>query len=210
MNDNPSNYQQQLEDSRAFWNNEADSFDNEPDHGLRDNVVRDAWATLLKQLLPPVPAEVLDMGCGTGSLSVLLASLGYTMTGVDVAPQMIAVAKSKAQAAGFSITFQIMDAAFPQFAAQQFDAIVCRHLLWTLPDPAAVLRRWCGLLKRGGHLHLIEGYWHTGSGLHASEVVAMIPDSMSETMSQPLSSHVHLWGSTVTDERYVISAKRAQ
>src|SRR6201995_958193 len=53
--------------TEAFWDEQAAAFDTEPDHGLRDPVVRAAWAALLHELLPPAPAAVVDLGCGTGS-----------------------------------------------------------------------------------------------------------------------------------------------
>ena len=51
-----------------FWDQEAASFDNQPDHGLGDPVVRDAWRGLLEEWLSLTQAKVLDIGCGTGSL----------------------------------------------------------------------------------------------------------------------------------------------
>ena len=56
----------------AYWDNQAATFDEQPDHGLRDPHVRAAWEQLLLPRLPPAPAMVADLGCGTGSLSVLL------------------------------------------------------------------------------------------------------------------------------------------
>ena len=69
--------------SRGYWDNEASTFDEEPDHGLRDPLIRQAWADEFDSLLPSPPAEVLDIGCGTGSLSVLLSSMGYTVTAMQ-------------------------------------------------------------------------------------------------------------------------------
>ena len=46
---------------------QADGFDDEPDHGLLDPNIRRAWADLILPQLPPAPASVLDVGCGTGS-----------------------------------------------------------------------------------------------------------------------------------------------
>jgi SAM-dependent methyltransferase len=45
------------------------------------------------------PASILDAGCGTGSLALMLADLGYRVTGVDLSPEMIARAKAKDAAA---------------------------------------------------------------------------------------------------------------
>lgn len=188
------------------WDDAADSFDNEPDHGLRDPATLSAWTTLLRESLAPVSGAALDIGCGTGSLSVVLASLGYQVTGVDFSPAMIERAEAKARTLDYAIQFQMMDAANPQLPTQHFDALVCRHLLWTLPDPAQVLQRWVALLKPGGRLLLIEGLWHTGAGLHAEDVLRLLPTSLTNVMIQQLSDMTDLWGSTVTDERYTIRA----
>jgi len=203
---NSPEYEQQLNESRQLWNAEAASFDNEPDHGLRDPVVLTAWTRLLKAALPIGKTEILDIGCGTGSLSVIAVELGYKVTGIDFSPEMIARAKAKTLTSGYSIEFQVMDAAFPQFPQQQFDVLICRHLLWALPDIDQVLRRWVRLLKSGGRLLLIEGYWHTNAGLHAQQIVDALPESMTGVSVQHLSHQAELWGHAVNDERYVIVA----
>lgn len=207
MSEQPAaNYEQQLDESRRIWNAEAAAFDNEPDHGLRDPIILAAWTKLLSIVIPADKVNVLDIGCGTGSLSLILAGQGHNVTGIDFAPDMIARAQAKALEAGHSIQFQVMDAAFPNFPAQQFDAIVCRHLLWALPEPDEVLRRWIRLLKPGGRLLLIEGFWFTGAGLHAQKIVDMLPAELTGIMVQNLSDQADLWGKAVEDERYLVSA----
>ncbi len=67
----------ELTDTRDYWDGQAAIFDQQPDHGLLDPAVRAAWAQLLLPLMPPAPASVVDLGCGTGSLAVLLAQAGY-------------------------------------------------------------------------------------------------------------------------------------
>ena len=198
MSDDP------LDRSRQLWDDEATTFDDEADHGLRDKNVRQAWMALLKASLPTSPAMILDIGCGTGSLSLVMAELGHRVTGVDFSPAMIALAREKASQAGYSIPFHIMDASYPIFSPQQFDVILCRHLLWALPEPAQVLERWISLLKPSGRLCLIEGFWHTGAGLHATQIVDLLPASLTNTVIEDLSGQSALWGKTVTDERYLI------
>lgn len=206
--DNASGYEQKLHESRQIWNAEAATFDNQPDHGLHDPVVLAAWTKLLSASLPMNNAELLDIGCGTGSLSLVFAGFGCKVTGIDFSPEMIAVAETKAQAAHQSIQFHVMDGAFPQFPPQQFDVIVCRHLLWMLPQPDQVLQRWVSLLKPGGRLLLIEGFWHTGAGLRSQDIVDMLPAALTHVSVQPLSDQADLWGSEVDDERYMIVADK--
>jgi 2-polyprenyl-3-methyl-5-hydroxy-6-metoxy-1,4-benzoquinol methylase len=163
------------EDSRRYWDDVAPSFDNEPDHGLRDPVVLEHWTRFLRESLPYPKATILDVGCGTGSLSVILARLGHRVTGIDLSPSMISLARSKAVTLGLEVEFHVMDAASSHLPGKQFDAIVCRHLLWTLPEPEQVLQRWSALLQEKGRLILIEGYWGTGAGLYAKEIIEILP-----------------------------------
>jgi ubiquinone/menaquinone biosynthesis C-methylase UbiE len=197
-----------LQEARQYWDKEADRFDDEPDHGLHDPVVRKAWKNLLVNWLPSHPGTVLDIGCGTGSLSVLLAELGHKVTGIDLSPAMISLASAKAKAADYSISFQVMDAANPELSGQQFKAIVCRHLLWALPDRTRVLQRWSNLLVPNGRLLLIEGYWHNSAGLHAEQIVEALPSSCSRIIVKNLSDYAHLWGGAVADERYIVKTDR--
>jgi len=94
----------------------------------------------------------------------------------------------------------------PQFPHQQFDVIICRHLLWALPEPKQILQRWVKFLKQKGRLFLIEGYWKTGAGLHANQITAMLPSSFTNTTVQNLSDNSDFWGGEVGDERYAIIA----
>jgi ubiquinone/menaquinone biosynthesis C-methylase UbiE len=201
--------QHALDQARNYWNDEAAAFDQEADHGLRDVQVREAWRQLLQPYLPSPPASCLDIGCGTGSLSLLLAELGYAVTGVDFAPAMIAQAQQKAMAAGQAIAFRVMEAANPSFPPAHFDLVLCRHVLWALPDPAAVLQRWVRLLRPQGRLLLIEGFWHTGGGLHQTALLAALPATLTTVRTQDLSIQPLLWGGAVADERYLIAAEQS-
>jgi ubiquinone/menaquinone biosynthesis C-methylase UbiE len=197
-------------DARAFWNTEATTFDDAADHGLRDPALRTRWGQLLGRLLPP-GGRVLDIGCGTGSLSVLLAQAGYQVTGIDFAPAMVERARAKAAAAGLDIAFAVGDAADPAFPAESFDIVLGRHILWAIPDipTSTVLERWAALLRPGGRLVLIEGFWHTGAGLRQSAVLDALPENLTLISSEDIAAHRLLWGEMVTDERYAIRADKA-
>ncbi len=192
--------------SRRLWDSEAEHFDQEPDHGLADPAVRRAWVDLLARVLPSTRETLLDIGCGTGSLSLIAAELGHNVTAIDVSPTMLQLAEAKARAAQQDVTFEVMDAANPQLAAGTYEVIMCRHVLWSLPEPAEVVKRWTRLLKPGGRLVLIEGYWHTDVGLHAEQVLGALPSFLTAVRVENLSGNSQLWGGKVTDERYLVVA----
>lgn len=189
-------------DDIALWDAEAAAFDEAADHGLRDPSVRAAWRSLLVSLLPPPPARVADLGCGTGTLSLLLAEEGYAVDGVDFSPAMVARAVAKADGRP-DVRFVVGDAAVPRLATSAYDVVLCRHVLWALPDPAAALRRWTDLLAPGGRLVLVEGRWSTGAGLSAAETVALV-EAAGRQAELTLLPEPAYWGREITDERYVV------
>jgi ubiquinone/menaquinone biosynthesis C-methylase UbiE len=186
------------------WDAEAAGFDEEPDHGLRDPEIREAWRRTLREHLPEPPARVADLGCGTGTLSVLLADEGYAVDGVDFSPEMVDAAREKA-AGRPDVRFAVGDAGDPPFERATYDVVLCRHVLWALPDKAAALGTWVGLLRAHGRLVLVEGFWHTGAGLRAAEAEALLRAAGREPTTFPLREDVY-WGGPTGDERYLVVA----
>ncbi|WP_019066208.1 class I SAM-dependent methyltransferase [Streptomyces hokutonensis] len=193
-------------EANVDWDAEAPTFDEEADHGLRDPEIRRAWADRLRGWLPAAAADVLDLGCGTGTLSLLAAEQGHRVTGVDLSPAMIDLARAKL--AGRDAAFLVGDAAAPPVGEQRYDVVLVRHVLWTLPDPARVLRHWRGLLRPGGRLVLIEGRWGTVSpvGIPADRLTELLAPVAGHVRVERLSEDPLLWGKTVADERYAVVA----
>ena len=186
----------------AQWDAEAPTYDDEPDHGLHDPLVREAWRTLLLGQVPPIPSRIADLGCGTGSLSLLLAEEGHRVDGVDFSAEM--VRRATAKAGSFPGTsFVVGDAAEPPLPEAEYAVVLCRHVLWALPDPAAALARWRGLLAPGGRVVLVEGSWSTGAGLAASRTIELVAAAGLEPEHQPLDDPAY-WGSPIDDERYLV------
>jgi SAM-dependent methyltransferase len=199
-----------------FWDEAAGSFDEEADHGLRDARISAAWDARLASWLPTPPADVLDLGCGTGSLSLLLARRGHRVTAVDLSPNMVAHARAKL--ADVDARVLVGDAANPPPLGHEVDVVLVRHLLWTLPDPEAALRRWIALCRPGGRLVLIEGRWTPSAaavdyveglpwtgGVTAETLTATLRPLVSDLRVEPLTDPT-LWGRTITDERYCVIA----
>lgn len=189
-------------DAVDLWDSEAPTFDDAADHGLRDPAVRSAWRSLLSGLLPHPPSRVADLGCGTGTLALLLAEEGHTVDGVDFSPEMVARALAKT-AAEPGVSILEGDAFEPPLPPAAYDVVLTRHVLWALPDPVEALRRWVALLRPEGRLVLVEGSWTTGAGLTAAQVA----DAAREVGREP-TVHVlddpALWGGPITDERYAV------
>jgi SAM-dependent methyltransferase len=189
-------------DDIALWDAEAEAFDEAADHGLRDPAVRAAWRSLLVSLVPAPPAQVADLGCGTGTLSLLLADEGHAVDGVDFSPAMVTRARAKAEGRR-NVRFVVGDAAAPALDRAAYDVVLCRHVLWALPDPAAALRRWVDLLAPGGRLVLVEGRWFNGAGLPAAETVRLV-EATGRPAELTLLPEPAYWGREITDERYVV------
>src|SRR6202035_5140526 len=99
----------------------------------------------------------LDIGCGTGFLSLELAGRGHRVTGIDFAPAMLALARQKAASAGADIHFEEADAENLPLPPLAFDLVITRHVLWTLPHPEAAIDEWIRVLRPGGRLAVIDG-----------------------------------------------------
>ena len=119
-----------------LWDREAETFDEAADHGLADPACREAWRALLLEHLPTAPATIADLGCGTGTLSLLLAGEGYAVDGVDFSPEMVRRAQAKA---GDVARFVEGDAAAPPLEPASYDVVLSRHVLWAMPSPAEAL-----------------------------------------------------------------------
>ncbi len=162
---------------REYWNLDAAGYDGSPSHSMSDPVEAAAWRTTMEQLLPPSPARVLDVGAGTGALSLLAAELGHEVTALDLSPAMLARVSEKAQARGLDI--RTVNAAATDPPAGPFDAVIERHVVWTLPDPATALAAWRRVAADGGRLVLFEGVWNpSGAAARVREVLRRIDDAV--------------------------------
>lgn len=189
-----------------MWDAEAEAFDEEPDHGLHDPVVHDAWQSLLRSLVPPVPSRIADLGCGTGTLSLLLAEDGHAVDGIDFAPEMVRRAQAKAGTFP-GMSFAVGDASAPDLPPATYDVVLCRHVLWALPDPAAALARWIDLLLPDGRVVLVEGSWSTGAGLTGAQTLALVEDAGLHATLRPMPDEGY-WGRRIDDERYAVLGRR--
>lgn len=148
----------------AHWDRRAAHFDEDFGHSLRTAAEHAAWERIFRLVLPGTgPLDALDLGCGTGFLSLELAARGHRVTGVDFAPAMIARAAAKAAGRDLAVRFEEADAEQLPFLPASFDLAISRHVLWTLPHPEAAIDEWVRVLRPGGRLVIVDGAVLDGS-----------------------------------------------
>ena len=105
--------------------------------------------------VPLRDAAVLDVGCGGGLLSEALAQSGATVTAIDLAPNLLKVARLHGLESGVKVDYREMPVeTLAGEAPASFDAITCMEMLEHVPDPASIIEACASLLKPGGRLFL--------------------------------------------------------
>jgi ubiquinone/menaquinone biosynthesis C-methylase UbiE len=100
--------------------------------------------------------KALDLGCGTGVVTVLLARRGLEVAGVDHSPEMLELAGRKLAAAGLEATLETGDVRALRFADGAFDCVTIQGLLHHLEELEPCLREATRVLRPGGFLYVSE------------------------------------------------------
>ncbi len=100
-------------------------------------------------------AAVLDVGCGGGLLSEALAQAGARVTGLDLAPNLLKVARLHGLESGIKVDYREMAVErLAEDSPGSFDAITCMEMLEHVPQPTLIIDACARLLKPGGRLFL--------------------------------------------------------
>ncbi|HWQ66688.1 MAG TPA: class I SAM-dependent methyltransferase [Methanospirillum sp.] len=146
----------------GYWNSGATRYNRGIEPFLRSETGTKGWKTLFSEHLGTKPLNILDVGTGPGSISVLLAGMGHEVTAVDLSEQMLNLAQKNADACGVKVDLRKGDAEDLPFEDNTFDAVVNRWVLWTVTNPTAALNEWNRVLKPGGRLCIVDGNWYSG------------------------------------------------
>lgn len=151
---------ERLEEIRRYWNTRAEGYTLSNREEL-EGESRSWWERQLCGVLDGKNyRKVLDIGCGPGFFSVLLAQMGYEVTAVDYTENMLTEAKKNADTYKVSVDFRRMDAQELEFPDESFDFVISRNVLWNLEDPTKAYREWLRVLKTGGSLVNCDGNFY--------------------------------------------------
>lgn len=134
------------------------------------------WQCELRKVLGREPLRVLDVGCGPGFFTIMLARLGHLVTSMDGAEGMVACARRNLAAERRFARIYLGDAV--RLAEEQddsLDVIISRDVVWTIYDPERAFRRWNELLRKGGRVIIYDGDYrrdHTSMRYHLLKAVS--------------------------------------
>ena len=151
----------------------------------------DIHAQVVERLAPRPGVRWLDLACGTGAVAELAAAGGASVTGIDLAPALIATARERAAAHGLQIDYQVGDCEQLDVADASFDAVSSTCGVMFAPDHEATAKELARVTSPGGRIALAN--WTPTGGL------ARMFKVMAPFMPAPPPSNPFDWG----DERCV-------
>lgn len=100
----------------------------------------------------PIEAtNILDIGCGGGILSESLAEKGAEVTGIDLAEEVLTVAKLHGLDSGVKVNYELIAAEdYAQQNPAKHDIVTCMEMLEHVPDPASIIQAAADCVKPGG------------------------------------------------------------
>lgn len=153
-----------LNDIEQYWTNRAEGYSNVNKKEL-STIQKNKWIyeieNKLKEIKKPKESiNILDIGCGPGFFSIILAKAGYKVTAIDYTSKMIEKAKENCGDLVSKINFIKMDAQNLQFNDESFDVVVSRNLTWNLEKPFTAYKEWIRVLKKKGILLNFDANWY--------------------------------------------------
>ena len=124
---------------------------------MRETTIKSRLVTLLH---PGDHENILDFGCGTGTLTLMIkrAGPGCIVYGIDIDPQVLGIAKKKARHDGVEIHLVLYNGVTLPFDDESFDKVVSSLVIHHLPagEKPGIFRELYRVLKNGGELHIMD------------------------------------------------------
>ena len=114
--------------------------------------ISDMHVALVEALNPQPGERWLDVGCGSGNLAELAAAAGARVTGLDLSPRLVEVARARAEAGGHNIDYRVGDAEQLDAEDASFDKVVSSVAMIFAPDHEAAARELARVTRPGGRL----------------------------------------------------------
>lgn len=144
-------------EERKFWNSFAKKYDN-----FIQKRASKSYEKLFKKLRIDTQNsnDLLEIATGTGLISIDLSNQISHITAIDIAPEMIEIAKSKARNQNISnVNFQVGDSCNLDLKNSSFDTVIASNVLHLLFKPEKALEEMKRVLKDNGQL-IIPTYCH--------------------------------------------------
>jgi len=133
-----------------FWSNVAPSYDTWVEAAFEDQ-----YRTFKGRMAEAVGPDdrVLEVGSGTGNITLHIAPHVASIVGVDISQEMVQVAMEKASRMGLrNVVFREGDAYSLPFEDGVFDKVVCVNVLQTMKSPDRAVREGRRVLREGGEM----------------------------------------------------------
>lgn len=140
--------------------------------------------TMRDQLLSKAGGKILDVATGTGRNYAYFAD-DSEVTGIDLSPEMLKIAQSRADATGRSVELHQMDAQNMDFGDDSFDTVVSTLGMCTYPDPVSVVREMNRVCRPGGQLLFLE------HGKSSNRLVEFLQGKMNERHVRKIGCHTN-------------------
>ena len=144
---------------------------------------RKAFAEQVAMSIPDCDnIEALDLGCGSGFMSMILADANCRVTGIDFSEDMLVLARQNLAQRGYEATLLRMRAQELAFSDGSFDFVVSRNVTWMLEDVDSVYAEVMRVLKDGGvFLNLDANY---GRCFNEADARGEVPTHPTQTLAQ--------------------------
>src|SRR6202789_2907743 len=122
------------------------------DFGQVAKYTAEEGVTFISRLPIRAGMDVLDVACGTGNLAIPAARKGARVTGVDIAPNLLAQARARAEGEGLEIAFKEGDAEQLPFPDEHFEVVMSMFGAMFAPDPERVASELARVCRHGGRI----------------------------------------------------------
>lgn len=145
-----------LEQISKYWNTRAEGYSKTIHQQLAGDECQIFEHILVKSAPTGEGLKCLDLGCGPGFFSILLARNGHRVTAFDYSEGMLEIARKNFAEVGVEVEIRQGDAQNLPFADGSFDYVVSRNLVWNLEQPERAYSEWTRVLRPGGKLLIVD------------------------------------------------------